>query len=628
MTMRESLAVLGVVYLLLSACLATEPSTGRTEELSATGQRADQEAHDSLEGTVETSSTSNFSEDQYNEDLAPATTPHDRGDWKQADLTERSQCSVEDYVSGLCQERLATSSVDDYGQSAEANEADVASQPTTGEFKADGAQVEDLELDSSIIPEEKLVTSDERHSEGLEGEGTEEQGVNAEAKTAEPTEASNAEVKEFTSEKDKLLVERLRDIIPTSYVNVTRTAYESWLNDLKELKEIVNSITSASVQMRQLVKKPNPPADKKKDESLEDDEYDALDELDIPTTPSTAVVKAASSALFTVAALQAVGVFPDDLPRDTASTLVLLHKAAEGGSIEAHLALTDRFFMGRGVEQNCDLGLKYAKLAAELVSVDLEKTASRFSAPLLPLKLRDKWMDPNYIAPIDNENAAHVLQYEEDLAMRGNVEAQRRMAYRRLMGRGVEADPEGAYHDFLAGAQQGDSFALFNLGYMYLRGMFVSQNYTAARDYFEQAAEKGLASGYNGVGVMDWNGQGAPANLTAARLAFEKGAKLNNSDCFYNLGILYLHGLGVDANTSLAVEHFMEANVHGHWRAPFMLGSLFSGEMGVERNCSKATPFYRKFFADRATWNDELQNATKALKAGACVCLMTLRVRV
>lgn len=51
----------------------------------------------------------------------------------------------------------------------------------------------------------------------------------------------------------------------------------------------------------------------------------------------------------------------------------------------------------------------------------------------------------------------------------GNPDAQRRMAYRRLVGRGMEADPEGAFHDFQAAAAQGDPYAIFNIGYMYLR---------------------------------------------------------------------------------------------------------------------------------------------------------------
>lgn len=43
------------------------------------------------------------------------------------------------------------------------------------------------------------------------------------------------------------------------------------------------------------------------------------------------------------------------------------------------------------------------------------------------------------------------------------------MAYRRLLGRGIEADPAGAWQDFQVAAAGGDPYALFNLGYMSLR---------------------------------------------------------------------------------------------------------------------------------------------------------------
>jgi hypothetical protein len=81
-----------------------------------------------------------------------------------------------------------------------------------------------------------------------------------------------------------------------------------------------------------------------------------------------------------------------------------------------------------------------------------------------------------------------------------------RLGWRRLVGRGIEADPEGAFHDFMAGAQRGDAYALFNLGYMYLRGLYVKQNYSEAHSYFEKSAKGGLAAGYNGLGVLQVRG--------------------------------------------------------------------------------------------------------------------------
>jgi TPR repeat protein len=67
----------------------------------------------------------------------------------------------------------------------------------------------------------------------------------------------------------------------------------------------------------------------------------------------------------------------------------------------------------------------------------------------------------------------HTSQMEEDMALRGNLDAQRNVAYRRLLGRGIEADPEGAYRHFEAAAQHGDGYSIFNLGWMHLKVILI-----------------------------------------------------------------------------------------------------------------------------------------------------------
>lgn len=64
-------------------------------------------------------------------------------------------------------------------------------------------------------------------------------------------------------------------------------------------------------------------------------------------------------------------------------------------------------------------------------------------------------------------DAEEVLEMETDAALKGDPFAQRRLGYRRLIGRGLQHDPEAAYNDFQAAARAGDAYALFNLGYMY-----------------------------------------------------------------------------------------------------------------------------------------------------------------
>ncbi|KAG2449087.1 hypothetical protein HYH02_005836 [Chlamydomonas schloesseri] len=302
-------------------------------------------------------------------------------------------------------------------------------------------------------------------------------------------------------------------------------------------------------------------------------------------------------------------------PRDPLATMVGLHQAAQAGSLEALMALADRHSQGVGAPASCPRGMHFAKVAAVYLLAEVEKE-QRYAAPLMPVSLRDRHADGGYVAAEDAENGADVISLEEDMAMRGNPDAQRRMAYRRLVGRGMEADPEGAFHDFQAAAAQGDPYAIFNIGYMYLRGLFLPQNYTAAKEQFEQAAAKGLSSAYNGLGVLAWNGQGMPANLTAAREAFERGAALNNSDALYNLATMHYHGAGTPVNQSLAIEYFKRAYEHGHWRAPYMLALAHEAGAGVEPNCTAALKYMRAFFTDRSAWGDQLTAAVKLLDKG------------
>lgn len=194
-------------------------------------------------------------------------------------------------------------------------------------------------------------------------------------------------------------------------------------------------------------------------------------------------VDAGAKALFSLTALRLHQVLEPEqglAAGGTAAAVVNLHRAALAGSREAMFALADRYAYGHGVPKNETMALVYARTAVGWLIEEVEAD-NAFAAPIPPTDLREAWFDRRYVSPDKAENAAHVLAMEEDMAMRGSVDAQRRLAYRRLLGRGIEADPEGAFRDFEAGAAQGDAYALFNLGYLYLRGLFVPVNYTKAK---------------------------------------------------------------------------------------------------------------------------------------------------
>ncbi len=76
------------------------------------------------------------------------------------------------------------------------------------------------------------------------------------------------------------------------------------------------------------------------------------------------------------------------------------------------------------MEASCHLGLLYAKLGAAQV-IDIIEATSDHAPPLPPTHLRERWADMSYVPP-NLEHAAHMVQMEEDMALRGNRDAQRR----------------------------------------------------------------------------------------------------------------------------------------------------------------------------------------------------------
>ncbi|GIL89216.1 hypothetical protein Vretifemale_17068 [Volvox reticuliferus] len=410
------------------------------------------------------------------------------------------------------------------------------------------------------------------------------------------------------------------------YANTSCRNMTAGLVKLRELHELVEAALPSSPMVR--ARLPPPPAADDNNSSSAGNQTTTTNSSNSsnaePPRPLVlevaesrhAGLHAAAAATFQLAALQASGVMPPDvLPYDPMSAALALHQAARAGSLEALMSLADRYTQGISTPASCSRGLQFGKLAAMYLVADVEKE-QRYAPSLAPVSLRERFADGGYVAAEDAENGQHVINLEEDMAFRGNADAIRRMAYRRLVGRGMEADPEGAFHDFQIAAAQGDPYAIFNIGYMYLRGLYVAQNFSAAKEQFEKAAQKGLPSAHNGLGVLAWNGQGMAPNLTAARESFERGALLNNSDSVYNLATMHFHGAGTPVNQTLAMDLFKRALELGHWRAPYMLALAYEVGAGAEANCSRAMQYLRLLFADRSTWGKQLTAAVRLLDSG------------
>ena len=121
----------------------------------------------------------------------------------------------------------------------------------------------------------------------------------------------------------------------------------------------------------------------------------------------------------------------------------------------------------------------------------------------------------------DYEAAIELLK---PIAEQGNTEAQHNMGFMYDQGLGVQRDYHKAIEWYRKAAEQGYAEAQYNLGGMYLNGLGVSQDFKEAVKWFRKVAEQGFPYAQNNLGVMYANGQGVPKNFVQAYAWFDLAA--------------------------------------------------------------------------------------------------------
>jgi len=311
----------------------------------------------------------------------------------------------------------------------------------------------------------------------------------------------------------------------------------------------------------------------------------------------------------------------------------LIHHAAMSGSLEASLSLIDRYRTGRGgLPTDVPGSLERAVTTMTHMASVLDASGG-VGAVGGSVLLRNSWMEGGYKTEEggwllwDGYDDPHTVNYEREMADRGDAEALRQMGYRQLLGQGLDADGGAAAAAFAAAAAAGDPYALFNDGYMAFQGQHMPRNYTLAKLRFHQAAVLGIHAAYNGLGAVYYHGEG---NFTMARYYFEKGVELGDQDSMFNLATMYKDGIiaqlegSSGRNMTYAVELYNLAESQGHWRSSQELTKIYtygvpggdkssssSSSIGniIEKNYTRAFISYDKFTRNIKHWRDGLKDA-------------------
>jgi len=116
-----------------------------------------------------------------------------------------------------------------------------------------------------------------------------------------------------------------------------------------------------------------------------------------------------------------------------------------------------------------------------------------------------------------------VVERELNAAVKGDITAINQIAFRYQYGKGVEKDANQALQWYLKAAENGNSNAMRNIGYMYHRG-YLTEDFAKAMEWYLKAADKGNPYAMRDIGFMYYEGKGVDFDLDKGKEWFRKAS--------------------------------------------------------------------------------------------------------
>ena len=110
-------------------------------------------------------------------------------------------------------------------------------------------------------------------------------------------------------------------------------------------------------------------------------------------------------------------------------------------------------------------------------------------------------------------------------------------------------------------AENGDSYACYELGEAYEFGKFVEKNHAQAISYYEKAVSMGNEIAEYALGYIYYEGNGVEKDYLKAIEYFEKANNIACASCF--LGWIYEFGEGVNSDLPTAMSYYLKAIDNG-----------------------------------------------------------------
>lgn len=179
-------------------------------------------------------------------------------------------------------------------------------------------------------------------------------------------------------------------------------------------------------------------------------------------------------------------------------------------------------------------------------------------------------------------------------AANGHLEKELRLAGDYLVGRGVPRDAGLSAYWYRKAADQGDSGAQNQLGFLYSAGLGVGADQEQAVKWFARAMAGGSPTAKLNLAVMYFKGEGVRRDVSAGlELLQELATKEKDPRAETYLGVAYYTGAGVKVDRPLAEKWFTRAVRQHGAEAAFDMGTLYSIQADHVHDLPKAVRYLR-----------------------------------
>ena len=298
--------------------------------------------------------------------------------------------------------------------------------------------------------------------------------------------------------------------------------------------------------------------------------------------------------------------------RDTKAALSWLRASALQGYAEARLALGALCAEGEGTPQDKAEAVNWLREAAakgntraQSILKELEKDMAAETLPEEELLARAYASLEGKGVPQDKAEAARWLR---KAVVKGNVDAQWRLAMLYGEGDGVPLDTDEAADWLRKAATQGHADARYQLAMICKESESVRQDIKQAAEWLRKAAEQGHAKAQYQLARMYHEGDGIPRDGKQAIYWYRKLAEEDSVSSMMAIARIYAEGDGVPRDRHTAILWY-------HWAAEacsevamLELGRIYAEGDGVPRDKLLAALWYKRL---STTYDYELEEKTR-----------------